>query len=157
MLLSLFLLSSCSIFFGGKDAPKTAKGSLYTIHFSESGWVPLKEKSSDYVFENSNDGRIMLSNSFCNEFQEQPLDTLAKKTFNNVKNFKILVNKYTTFQDREAFHLEGIGQVDGVVVGVRLLNTRRDNCYFDFVAITPEKTKDQHSAFVPFLKTVVFR
>lgn len=157
ILLTLLLSSSCSIFFGGKEAPKTAKGSLYTINFSEPDWVYQKNNRSDYIFENSQDGRIMLSNSFCDEFQEQPLENLAKKTFSTIKNFKSSISKYTTFQDREAYHLEGIGQVDGVVVGVRLLNTRRDNCYYDFLAITPEKAKEQHSSFVTFLKTVVFR
>jgi hypothetical protein len=157
LLISLLSLSSCSIFFRGQDGPKTAKGSSYTITYNQPDWVYKKNERSDYIYENMKDGRILLSNSFCEEFQEQPLDQLANKTFKTVKHFKSNISKYTTFQDREAYHLEGMGQVDGVKVTLRLLNTRRNNCYFDFVAIIPEKVSDADAAFDKFLKTVVFR
>ena len=155
--LLLILLSSCSFFIGGKEAPKTAKGSLYSISFSLPYWVFKKDKRSDYVFENSKDGRILLSNSFCEEFQEESLERLALKTFNTVKDFKAKKSAYTTFQNREAYLVEGSGLVDGVKVGLRILNTRRDNCYFDFLAIDPEKSNNNDDAFNTFLSTVVFR
>jgi hypothetical protein len=152
----LLLLSSCSFFVGGKDAPRTAKGSLYSISFSMPYWEFKQDKRSDYVFENAKDGRILLSNSFCEEFQEGPLEHLASKTFDTVKDFKSSVSEYTTFQHREAYRLEGTGLVDGVKVGLRLLNTRRDNCYFDFLSITPENAKED-AAFSNFLGSVTFR
>lgn len=144
------------------SSPKTqtAKGSLYEIHFKAANWVEnsKEEDRSDYVWTNSQDGRILLSNSFCHEFQDQPLDTLALKTFNIVDDLKIEKKDYTTFENREAYHLEGKGKVDGVAVGLKLLNTRRNNCYFDFVAITPLKSaQDQASDFDNFLKAVVFK
>lgn len=145
------------MFIGGKDSPKTAKGTLYTIPFSKPYWVYKKDKRSDYIFENAKDGRILLSNSFCEEFQEQPLEQLATKTFKTVTNFKSKISEYATFQNREAYRLEGEGLVDGVKVNLRLLNTRRNNCYFDFVAITPDKSDESDSAFPDFLKAVVFQ
>ncbi len=140
----------------GKDGPKTAKGSLYSITFNNPGWVYKKDKRSDYVFQNE-DGRILLSNSFCEEFQDQPLEQLATKTFKTMKNFKAQQQKYTTFQDREAYQMEGTGIVDGVNVNLRLLNTRRNNCYFDFLAISPSGTESTGEAFNEFLKSVVFK
>lgn len=120
-------------------------------------WEYKKDERSDYVFQNARDGRILLSNSFCNEFQEKPLDKLALKTFNTVSSFKPEVSRYTTFRDREAYLVEGKGFVDGVEVKLRLLNTRRNNCYFDFFAISPKGTADNEEAFNNFLNSVVFR
>lgn len=153
----LLVLSSCSVFIKGSDAPKTAKGFQYSISFSEPGWVFKKDNRSDYVWENQKDGRILLSNSFCDEFQEQPLERLAEKTFRTIDNFKSSVSKYTTFQDREAYQIEGKGTVDGVKVSLRLLNTRRNNCYFDFLAISPAGTDSSEKVFADFLKEVAFR
>ena len=156
--LFLLLLSSCSIFLSGKDSVPSAKGSQYSINFKSQNWI-LKntDERSDYVYENK-DGRILLSNSFCNEFQEQALEKLAAKTFQAVKDYKSIKSEATTFNDREAYRMEGTGSVDGVNVTLRLLNTRRNNCYFDFVAIDPLTTKLKVDAsFEDFLKSVEFK
>jgi hypothetical protein len=155
--IALLLLSGCSFMLGGNDSTKTAKGSRYSITFKKPDWIYKSDSRSDYIYENSKDGRILLSNSFCEEFQEQPLEQLANKTFKTVTNFKSSVSEYSTFENREAFRLEGAGLVDGVKVNLRLLNTRRDNCYFDFVAITPDESSQNDSAFPDFLQTVVFK
>lgn len=151
----LLLLSSCSIFFGS-DSPKSAKGSEYKLKFSEPNWVSKKDERSDYVYENKVDGRILLSNSFCEEFQEDPLDQLALKTFRTINNFKAHKKDYTTFNNREAYRVSGTGEVDGVKVNLNLLNTRRNNCYFDFLSIDP-MTATKDSAFEKFLNAVEFQ
>ncbi len=156
VLILMLLASSCSFMFGG-GSPPSAKGKEYEIKFEEAGWKSLKKDDrSDYVFENE-DGRILLSNSFCGEFQDQPLEYLANKTFKSVGTFQSEKGSYTTIQDREAYRLQGKGKVDGVPVGLQILNTRRNNCYFDFVSITPEKFKGSDSAlFDRFLSAVEF-
>lgn len=157
VLLLMLFACSCS-FMLGNGAPPSAKGKQYKIQFAEADWKLLKkDERSDYVFENA-DGRILLSNSFCGEFQEQPLDYLASKTFKAVGDFKSEKGEWTTLHNREAYRLEGKGKVDGVPVGLRLLNTRRNNCYFDFVAITPEKLLGTDAAlFDRFLSSVEFQ
>jgi hypothetical protein len=61
-------------------------------------------------------------------------------------------------ENREAYRLDGKGKVDGVPVGLQLLNTRRNNCYFDFVSIVPEKLIDSDvELFDRFLKSVEFQ
>ncbi len=156
-ILSLLLLTSCSLSFG-PEQPASAKNKMYKVRFNESEWIQKKDERSDYVWENNSDGRILLSNSFCEEFQDQPLDKLATKTFNTIDELSIKKQDYTTFNNREAYRIEGKGSVDGVPVGLRLLNTRRNNCYFDFVAITPLKSaKDDLSDFEKFLDSVEFR
>lgn len=157
ILLIMLLACSCSIMMGG-GAPPSAKGKEYKINFSESGWKLLKkDERSDYVYENE-DGRILLSNSFCGEFQDQALDHLANKTFKSVGSFQSSNGSYTTLENREAYRLGGKGKVDGVPVGLQLLNTRRNNCYFDFVSIIPEKLIDtDKDLFDRFLKAVEFQ
>lgn len=157
VLILMLFASSCSLMFGG-GAPPSAKGKDYSISFKEAGWKLLKkDERSDYVYENE-DGRILLSNSFCGEFQDQPLDHLARKTFKAVGKFESEKESWTTLENREAYRLEGKGKVDGVPVGLKILNTRRNNCYFDFVSITPEKLlKENGDLFDRFLKSVEFR
>lgn len=155
--LALFLVVSCSLSFG-PDQPKSAKSKYYQLKFKDPNWNLIKEDKSDYVFINKNDGRIMLSNSFCDAFQDQPLDQLARRTLKLVDDLKISKEDYETFNNREAYRTSGNGKVDGVPVGLNLLNTRRNNCYFDFVSITPlNKAKDSQADFDSFLKSVEFK
>lgn len=151
----LLLLSSCSIFFGS-EAPRSAKDRYYQVNFKKDHWDAKKDQRSDYVFENTKDGRIILSNSFCEEFQDQALDRLALKTFRTIDNFTVKKQDYTTFNNREAYRVSGSGEVDGVRVNLQLLNTRRNNCYFDFLAIDPEASTTD-TVFDDFLSAVEFK
>lgn len=142
---------------GSKPTP-SAKGTEYKLSFKRDGWIEKKDERSDYVWENKNDGRILLSNSFCQQFQDQPLEILATKTFKGVSSLKLHKQGYTTFNDREAYRAEGSGKVDGVSVGLIILNTRRSNCYFDFVSITPlQSATEQTEVFETFLSGVQFK
>jgi hypothetical protein len=154
----LLLFSGCSLFWSEPQGSESAKGTHYQVNFRDSHWKRTKSDRSDYVFEHTDDGRILLSNSFCQEFQEQPLEQLAAKTFKTVNEFTPDHSSSTTFHQREAFILEGSGRVDGVWVNLRLLNTRRNNCYFDFLAISPINHEPlDRSVFDQFLKSVVFK
>jgi hypothetical protein len=155
--LILLFITGCSLSMGPEQS-KSAKGNQYKVHFRSDNWNEKEEDRSDYVWVNKLDGRILLSNSFCDEFQDQPLDKLATKTFNTIDNLEIEKKDYTTFNNREAYRLEGKGKVDGVPVGLILLNTRRSNCYFDFVSITPLKSANEvQSDFEKFLESVNFK
>lgn len=156
ILFVLLFFTSCSFFIKGSEAPKSAKTTYYVVDFSGSGWTESKDKRSDFIFEHS-DGRILLSNSFCDEFQEGPLEQLAHKTFKSLTDFHATSGDYTTFHNREAYMLSGSGMVDGVKVNLRLLNTRRNNCYFDFVSINPHLNISNEADFQGFLKAVVFK
>ena len=144
--------------FGGPRSPLSAKGNQYSINFKSADWTSKKDERSDYVLENKRDGRILLSNSFCDEFQEKGLDVLARKTFNSVDGFKVKEERYLTFHNREAYRLEGLGKVDGVEVRMKIQNTRRNNCYFYFVPIIPKTfDKDSDPEFEQFLGSVDFK
>lgn len=152
----LLLASSCSLMMGGGKTP-SAKDKSYQVKFNSPQWeVQSNDKRSDYVFQNK-DGSILLSNSFCGEFQDEPLDRLAVKTFKGVSGFTSGEASWLTYRDREAYRLEGKGKVDGVSVGLRVLNTRRDNCYFDFISISPAGSEVSKEVFDGFLSSVVFK
>lgn len=159
-LLLLILLPACSLMFKSEE-PVSARGTQYNVKFHSSDWEqPKSDGRSDYVWLNKKNGRVLLSNSFCDEFQEQPLDHLATNTFKMVSDLKIEKQDYTTFHNREAYRLEGNGKVDGVPVSLILLNTRRNNCYFDFVSITPKGSSGEVAAkkdFEIFLDSVEFK
>lgn len=156
-LLLLLLITGCSIAFHSEQ-PASARGTQYQVNFKSPQWEEKKEQRSDYVWVNNQDGRILLSNSFCEEFQDQPLEQLATKTFKMVSHLKIEKQNYTTFKNREAYRLKGTGKVDGVPVSLILLNTRRNNCYFDFVSINPQNSSiDVHQDFDEFLNSVEFK
>jgi hypothetical protein len=153
----ILLLAGCSLFISGPDQPKTAKETRYKITYVKNDWFQKFDNKSDYVFENAKDARIFLSNSFCDEFQEQKLDRLAKKIFDNIKDFKLKNSQYITFKKREAFKGEGVGLVDGVKVHLIIMNTRRNNCYFDFISITPSNVVPDSKSFEEFLDSVEFK
>jgi hypothetical protein len=107
---------------------------------------------------NKDDGRVLISNSFCNEYQNQSLNNLAMKTINSLSDGQLTQEKKITFHEREALEVEGEGKVDGVGVHLKLLNTRRNNCYFDFIAITPISVGTKGSEdFKIFLQSVEFK
>lgn len=154
----LLLLASCSFISLKSKAPPSAKNSRYQVKFNRPDWRAIDEQGSDYVFENKKDGRILLANSFCEEFQEQSLEDLSAKTFRTVNAYQAGEGRYTTFFDREAFWREGTGVVDGVKVYLKMLNTRRNNCYFDFVSIIPENAEGKkEEGFTDFLNSVEFK
>lgn len=153
----LMFLTGCSLFIGGSTST-TAKGTYYKTKFGHADWILAKSDSSDFVFENKKDGRILLSNSFCKEFQEEPLEFLAKKTFKTVNDLKLQRQEATFFHGRDAYRMEGMGNVDGVEVSLKLLNTRRNNCYFDFVSISPKNVAVKNDPdFESFLQSVEFK
>ena len=150
-------LLSCSLFISGKQQPASAKGSSYLIKFNDRNWSERKERRSDYIFEHQTNGQILLANSFCDELQDDALAELAHKTLSTMEDFNISDSSYLTFHERNAYRLSGQGKVDGVEVQLHLLNTRRNNCYFDFVFIDPDSsTVKGVGDFQQFLNSVVF-
>lgn len=156
-LLLLGLISSCSFIDNDKEV-SSAKNIHYKVSFKLEGWQELKDDQSDYGWMNQDDGRILISNSFCNEFQNQSLSLLALKTINSMSEGKLTQEKKISFHNREALEVEGQGKVDGVGVNLKVLNTRRNNCYFDFIAITPLSVGTKGSEdFKIFLESVEFK
>jgi hypothetical protein len=158
-LILLLLSSSCSLLLPNSKANLSAKNNAYTIVFNKQDWQEkIDESGSDYVWENTADGGLLIANSFCKQFQDEPLDELGNKSFRDISHLVIDKKEFTTFHDREAYRIEGHGKLDGVDVALSILNTRRNNCYFDFLFIKPYKMDPkQNLIFEEFLNSVVFK
>ena len=139
-LLLILLLVGCSWLVPSPKKPKSAKDSQYKLQYKGSDWSAIKQDQSDYVFQHQN-GTTIIINSFCGEFQNDPLKQMAEKTFNGLDNIKNIQEKSMTVSNREAYSMQADGGLDGVTVNIKIINMRRNNCYFDFVRITPSGIK----------------
>jgi hypothetical protein len=152
----LILIGGCSLFLPTPKKP--AKDPALKIEFTEKGWKTTDPRESDHAWVQESRGDVILANSFCGEFQDLPLETLALKTFNGYEEFKPLGKNDTQWQGREAFEMEAQARVDGVLVLLHLRNYRRDHCYYDFLLVTPRSSSEASlQAFQRMLDGVRFQ
>ena len=147
----LLILSSCS-FFLPSTKTKNAKTS-YQMRFIPNGWSEHKTGQADYYFQGPQ-GASLIVQSFCHEFQNEDLKNLAANTFRSLDQSKIQQQKSFILKNREALETRGEASMDGVKVNLSLINTRRNNCYYDFFEILPLKQK---SSIDDFIKGVEFK
>lgn len=138
-LLVLFSLTSCSWMIPSPKKTPSAKKREYSLKYKNKDWLLVEQDKSDYVFQN-NSGTTLVINSFCGEFQDQPLNILALKTFSGLKHIKNRKESPLIISQREAYSLEAEGSLDGVEVNIKVINMRRNNCYYDFLRITPHNS-----------------
>ncbi len=136
-LIILLIFTGCSWLIPAPKKVPSAKNDGYKLNYNSADWKLLKQKQSDYVFQNQN-GSTLVINSFCGEFQDEPLPVLAEKTFNGLDDIKNRKESPLTLSNREAFQLEADGSLDGVTINIKVINMRRNNCYYDFLRITPQ-------------------
>lgn len=141
----LLILSSCS-FFLPSNKMKNAKTS-YQMKFVPNGWSEHKTDRADYYFQGPQ-GASLIVQSFCNEFQNDDLKKLAINTFRSLDNSIIKHQKSFTLKNREALETIGEASMDGVKVNLNLINTRRNNCYYDFFEILPLQQKSIIDKFI---------
>ncbi len=127
------------------------------INFAMAGWRSTDPHGSDRAWSNEERGDVILVNSFCGEFQDLALETLALKTFRGYQGFKPLGKREPRWHGRDAFEMEAEAVVDGVRVLLLLRNYRRDHCYYDFLLVSPRQRAQQSLlAFRRMLDGVVF-
>jgi len=154
--LLMLVLTSCS-FLDGDQEMRSAKGHYYNVSFNSLAWKKLKDPQSDFAWLNKKDGRILLSNSFCHHLENESLSDLGRKSIQAINDGKLVSEKKIIFQKTPAVEIEGQGIVDGVKINLKLLNTRRGPCYFDFISIDPQGLPTQNDDFNSFLNSVEFK
>lgn len=132
----LFLLSACS-FFSTTDKSPSAKNT-YTFSELPSSWKEGKTVDHDYVFYGPQGSSLMIQ-SFCQEFQSASLSNLAHATFNSLDRSEIIEQKEFMLQDRAALMSKGTATIDGVRFRLTLVNSKRNNCYYDFLEVLPQQ------------------
>lgn len=136
VLFLLLILSSCSQLLTA-DKPLNAKKS-YQPKKIPSQWELKENKNVDYILHGPQ-GSSILMQSFCNEFQGSPLNSLADKTFNSLDKSKITTRTEFILQERAALKTTGEAYIDGKQIYLTLINTKRNHCYYDFLEILPLK------------------
>ena len=141
----LLILSSCSFFL---PTPKTknAKAS-YQLRHVPGGWREHKTEQADYHFQGPG-GASLITQSFCHEFQNEDLQQLASQTFYSLDKPQITQQQLFDLNNRQALRTSGEAAIDGVRVQLNLINTRRNNCYYDFLEILPLHQKSQIDLFI---------
>lgn len=147
----LFLITSCS-FFLPSPKKESAKES-YKIRQIPSTWSEQQTDRADYYFMGPH-GSSLIVQSFCNEFQNSDLKNLALTTFRSLEKSRILDQKSFMLQNREALRSSGEAYVDGVKVSLTLINTHRNNCYYDIFEILPQKSS---SIIDEFIQGITFK
>lgn len=148
----IFLLTSCS-FFSTTEKSQSAKDS-YTLPTLPKSWKANHTQQADYIFYGP-EGSSLLIQSFCKEFQSPSLKNLAQGTFNSLDRAQITEQEEFNLQDRKALRSQGEAFLDGVKIHLTLVNTKRNNCYYDFLEVLP-KTKTQ-SVINQVLKGIAFK
>lgn len=155
-LVFILALGSCSLFIPDPPGPK--KDTSMKIPFTLKGWKSTDPRESDYAWVEETRGDVIVVNSFCGEFQDLALETLALKTFSGYEDFKPLGKNMTMWHNRESFEMEAEAKVDGVKVMLHLRNYRRNHCYYDFLLVSPRYSAEHSlSAYNKMLDSVVFQ
>jgi hypothetical protein len=152
----MLVLTSCS-FLDGDQEMRSAKGHYYNVSFNSNAWKKLEDPQSDYAWLNKTDGRILLSNSFCHHPENLTLSELGRKSIQSINDGKVVSETNIIFHQSPAVEIVGQGIVDGVKINLKLLNTRRGYCYFDFISIDPQDLPPQDEIFNTFLNSVEFK
>lgn len=158
--LTSICLISCSLFLPSPQDP-APKSHAYTANFSDPDWISRPALNSDRAFKHKKTGGILLINSICNKYQDSELEFLAKEAVSYLSDLEIKNSTSRIWQSRAAWDLEAHGKIDGVAVIVKIQNTRRHHCYFDFISISPNTDQEalmfQQQGFKELLESVRFQ
>lgn len=147
----LLLLSACSLFTADKSP--SAKNSYQFSHLP-ADWKQKQDSNYDYLFYGPQGSSLMIQ-SFCNEFQSPSLESLARTTFHSLEPSHITEQKEFILQDRAALISKGVASVDGVKVYLTLINSKRNNCYYDFLEVITHSNSP--TIMNQFLKGLTFK
>lgn len=152
VVLFLFLFTSCAQLFTADKAVKAKD--TYTVPALPPQWKSRSPQDGDYMLTGPL-GASLFIQSFCGEFQGESLPILARKTFKSLDQSKILEQKEFILSGRSALKSSGEALVDGVRIRLHLINTKRNNCYYDFLEILP--MPQSPSMMDQFIRAVKFK
>lgn len=151
-------LSSCSMLFPDRSAPKSAN---YGVTPPGDPWrsVPVGENpnsidalKADLAFEDTRTGAIISLNSLCRKYTEASLDELSRNLVLGVKNKQVVRERFFDLNGRKAKDTTIDGEVEKSKVQIRTVVTKNNLCTYDFILVaTPEQFPQSEPAFEKFL------
>lgn len=119
----------------------------------EKPFVPMDSKSADKAWINEKTGNTISYQSECGAPVDPPLQQIETDTLNFLENLKINSSSSKTFNGRESLETLAQGHVDGILVKLRVITFKKNNCSYSLVyGGVSEKFNSDLNSFDQFLK-----
>lgn len=127
---------------------------FYKVGPLPQGWRLTPSKQPGIIFKNSAMEATIATEAICGAaFQDVPLEMATNNLFIGMENVKKLKTERWTLSSRDAFYTKASASLDGVLVMLDIVVTKKDKCEFDFYGIAPPASQDAVSAdFIGFVK-----
>lgn len=157
LLILILLLSSCSLLWDSSKKDRIAY-KAYQFENIPSDWERFMDKDVDYAYRKKNSEDLLITNSYCQAYQENDLATVTKQSLIGIQNIVIKKEQTMKFKGRQAYQIFVNGTIDGVSRNVLLLSTRRNHCYFEFtfIASSLKSETEIQKDFDSIIKSVKF-
>ena len=126
----------------------------YKVGPLSGDWKQIPEIQPGVVFKNKITEATIATESLCGgSFEDVPLTMLTNQLLAGMKDVKKTVQQDWMLGGREALYTEVMATLDGVPVSLDIVILKKDDCQFDFYAISlPEHHADTRDAFLNFVK-----
>ncbi len=143
--------TSCVSVSIGPKAGEQSKGVQFTA--PPAPYESLKHPRSDGAWQNTKNGNSISYFSSCNDPAEPPLESLSRDLFSELGEIKMLHQRLTTFNNREAINQEVEGKVDGVLTRIHAVLFRKNSCTYtlSFIGV-PGAYESDRAVFEGFLR-----
>lgn len=138
-----------------KNKVNTASGKFQVGALPE-GWQKPKIHHQQLLYENDIFQATIVTDAHCGrQFVDSPLPRLARDLFDRMDHIKINSQKNMTVDGREAFYLQGSGNVDGIALKMSTVVMKKNFCLYDFVYFAPPETFAQgEKDFVSYVRSM---
>lgn len=127
----LFLFSSCVTV----DLPSSKLKSAENVNFvgPEAPFESSNTSTSDQLWISKRTGNSISYLSECQSNQELALEQIENDALSTLQELKILDSQKIDYNNREALKTTALGKVDGVLVMMRILTLKKNNCSYTLV------------------------
>jgi hypothetical protein len=143
-------IAGCAIL-GTADDP-VVKSSNAKFSAPDSPFEKSNVSSADQVWQSKKTGSTIAVNSMCQKYSDLSLKNLEQNILAGIENLKVIDDKTTNFDGREASRLLAEGTTDGVPIRIDLLIFKKNNCTYDLAYIAkPQNFHLEKPLFEKFL------
>jgi len=117
-------------------------------------WKVLKDKGPGVLFRNRENRATIATEAICGAaFEDLSLELLTDHLLTGLKDVKKIKTQEWLLSGREALYTLAGAKLDGVLVQLNIVVTKKDQCQFDFLATSlPQFGKAVSEDFENFVK-----
>jgi len=154
---TLFYLCLVAFLVSCASDEKRVPSSDYSINFESPSWQLIEHEEYDKAYINNDSGKVLMANSHCDAFQNESLETIARRELIGLRNVQLLQAEEGKDLGRESYHIMAKGTLDGVPINVKTITLRKDHCLYDFAMINPKEISQKDLELLnQFLLSVEF-